>query len=72
MGGTSLKFGVGSDRASSEGSVNDYSPPDADSWSRVQILVEKFTSSIGLAFQKLLPKSIIEEVLLVEEKQKDV
>ena len=37
--------------------------------SRVQILVEKFTSSIGLPFQKLLPKSIIEEVL-VEEKIK--
>ncbi len=35
--------------------------------SRVQILVDKFTSSVGLPFQKLLPASTIEAVL-VEEK----
>ena len=31
--------------------------------SRVQILVDKYTSSIGLPFQKLLPESFIAEAL---------
>ncbi len=37
--------------------------------SRVQILVDKFTSSVGLPFQNLLPESMLEEAL-VEEKIK--
>ena len=37
--------------------------------SRVQILVDKYTSSIGLPFQKLLPESTI-EAALIEEKIK--
>ncbi len=31
--------------------------------SRVQVLVDKYTSSIGLPFQKLLPESFIAEAL---------
>ncbi len=38
--------------------------------SRVQILVDKYTSSIGLPFQKLLPESFIADAL-DEEKIKD-
>ena len=37
--------------------------------SRVQILIAKFTNSMGLPFQKLLPESLIEDIL-VEEKIK--
>ncbi len=35
--------------------------------SRVQILVAKFTNSIGLPFQKLLPESLIEDILVKEK-----
>ncbi len=35
--------------------------------SRVQILVAKFTNSIGLPFQKLLPQSLIEDILVNEK-----
>ena len=37
--------------------------------SRVHILADKFTSSIGLPFQKLLPASTIEAVLIEEKIQ---
>jgi hypothetical protein len=35
--------------------------------SRVQILKQKFTQSLGLPFRDLLPESIIQEALLAEE-----
>ncbi len=35
--------------------------------SRVQILVTKFTNSIGLPFQQLLPESLIEDILVKEK-----
>ena len=35
--------------------------------SRVQILVAKFTNSMGLPFQKLLPESLIEDILVQEK-----
>jgi len=34
---------------------------------RVQILRQKFNNSLGLPFQKLLPKSIIQEALRAEK-----
>ncbi len=34
--------------------------------SRVQILVDKYTSSFGLPFEKILPMAIIEETLKEE------
>lgn len=34
--------------------------------SRVQILVQQFTSSFGLPFEKILPQAVIEETLKEE------
>ncbi len=35
--------------------------------SRVQILVQQFTSSFGLPFEKILPQAVIEETLKEEK-----
>ncbi len=35
--------------------------------SRVQILVQQFTSSLGLPFEKILPQAVIEETLKEEK-----